>query len=326
MALRDIRDRRAMRSIVVVGGSLAGHRAVKALRDLGYEGALTLVGAEQHRPYDRYPLSKAFLTGDTDRQGLDLCGDAPEVVWRLGESVTRLDLDRRFITLAGGDRIPFDGLVVASGARARDDSAVQGVRGAFVVRTVDDAIDLRAALSGAPGRVVVVGGGLIGAEVAATAVAGGHDTTLIDSSDVPTSRTLGRAVAEYLLGLHRRAGVHFLPRTRARRLEAQAGAVTGVLLEDGRRLPADVVVMATGTTPNVEWMAGSGLSTVGGLGCGPTLHALGSDVVVGAGDVVRAPHPLLDGEPVRVEHWAAPLTTPTWPRPTCLRVRTPAFR
>lgn len=307
MALRDIRDRRAMRSIVVVGGSLAGHRAVKALRDLGYEGALTLVGAEQHRPYDRYPLSKKFLTGDTDRQELDLCGDAPEVVWRLGESVTRLDLDGRFVTLEGGDRIPFDGLVVASGARARDVSAVHGVRGAFVVRTVDDATDLRAALAGAIGRVVVVGGGLIGAEVAATAVAGGHDTTLLDSSDVPTSRTLGRAVAEYLLGLHRRAGVHVRTRTRARRLEAQAGAVTGVLLEGGTRLPADVVVMATGTTPNVEWMAGSGLSTVGGLGCGPTLHALASDVVVGAGDVVRAPHPLLDGEPVRVEHWASTL-------------------
>ena len=307
MALGDTRDRVAMRSVVVVGGSLAGHRAVKALRDRGFDGELTLVGAERHRPYDRYPLSKAFLTGDLERHGLDLCGDAPEVVWRLGESATRLDLDGRAVTLDGGARIPFDGLVVASGARPRDASAVEGVRGAFVVRTVEDASDLRTALDGAPCRVVVVGGGLIGSEVAAVAVAGGHDSTMLDSSDVPSSRTLGRAVAEYLLGLHRRAGVRVRPRTRARRLEVDAGAVTGVLLEDGTRLPADVVVMATGTTPNVEWMAGSGLGTAGGLSCGPTMHALGSHVVVGAGDVVRAPHPLLDGESLRVEHWASTL-------------------
>ena len=124
----------------------------------------------------------------------------------------------------------------------------------------------------------------------------GHDTTLLDSSDVPTSRSLGQAAAEYLLGLHRRRRRARPAETRARRLDVQAGAITGVLLEDGTRLPADVVVMATGTTPNVEWMAGSGLSTVGGLSCGPTLHAFGSDVVVGAGDVVRVPHPLLDGQ------------------------------
>ncbi len=307
MALHDIADRGAMRSIVVVGGSLAGHRAVKALRNQGYRGALTVVGAERHRPYDRYPLSKGYLTGCTDRQGLDIRGNAPEVVWRLGETVTQLELDGRFVTLDGGDRISFDGLVVASGARPRDVSSVDGVRGAFVFRTVEDATDLRAALAGTARRVVVVGGGLIGAEVAATAVEGGHDTTLLDSSEVPTSRSLGQAVAKHLLGLHRRAGVRVRPNTRARRLDVQAGAVTGVLLEDGTRLPADIVVMATGTTPNVEWMTGSGLNAVGGLGCGATLHALGSDVVVGAGDVVRAPHPLLDGLSVRVEHWASTL-------------------
>jgi NADPH-dependent 2,4-dienoyl-CoA reductase/sulfur reductase-like enzyme len=207
----------------------------------------------------------------------------------------------------GGDRIRFDGLVVASGARPRDASAVAGVHGALVVRTVEDATELKEALAGSARRVVVVGGGLIGAEVAAAAVAGGHETTLIDSSDVPSSRTLGHVVAEYLLGLHRGAGVLVRPNTRALRLDVQARVVTGVLLEDGSRLPADIVVMATGTTPNAEWMADSGLSTAGGLSCGPTLHALGSDVVVGAGDVVRVPHPLIDGQSLRVEHWASTL-------------------
>ena len=296
-----------MRRVVVVGGSLAGHRAAKTLRDLGYDGALTVVGAEPHRPYDRYPLSKAYLTGATDRQGLDLCGDDAEVVWRLGETVTALNMAGRFVTVSGGDRIGFDGLVVASGARPRDTAAVHGVHGAFVLRTVEDATGLRAALARGPRRVVVVGGGLIGAELAATAVAGGHHTTLLDSSDVPTSRTLGLAVAEYLLGLHLRAGVCVRPRTRARRLDVRDEAVTGVLLEDGTRLPADIVVMATGTTPNVEWLARSGLDISGGLACGPTLHALGSGIVVGAGDVVRAPHSLLGGKSLRVEHWASTL-------------------
>jgi NADPH-dependent 2,4-dienoyl-CoA reductase/sulfur reductase-like enzyme len=296
-----------MRSVVVVGGSLAGHRAAHALRERGYDGRLTVIGAEPHRPYDRYPLSKAFLTGAKDRHGLDLAGDPADVVWRLGETVTGLDLAGRFVTVDGGDRIPFDGLVVASGARPRDASAVTGVLGAFVFRTVEDATDLRAALSGGARRVVVVGGGLIGAELAATAVADGHDTTLLDSSDVPTRRALGLTVAEHLLGLHRQAGVEVRLRTRARGLDVRGGVVTGVLLVDGTRLAADIVVMATGTTPNVEWLADSRLGVSGGLGCGPTLHALGSDIVVGAGDVVRAPHPLLDGESARVEHWASTL-------------------
>ena len=294
-----------MRSVVVVGGSLAGHHAAQQLRNLGYDGLLTVIGAEPHQPYDRFPLSKAVLTGAVDRQGLDLVGDAAEVVWRVGQTATELDLAERYVIVDGRERLPFDGLVVASGARPRDVTAVEELRGAFVVRTVEDGFALKAALSAGPRRVVVVGGGLIGAEVAATAVAGGHDTTLVDSSEVPTSRTLGLTVAKHLLERHLTAGVRVLPRSRAHRLDVRSGAVSGLWLEDGTRLPAEIIVMATGTTPNVEWLQGSGLSTTGGLVCGPTLHALGSDVVVGAGDVVRAPHPLVDGESVRVEHWAS---------------------
>ena len=197
--------------------------------------------------------------------------------------------------------------MVASGARPRDVDLVERVRGAFVLRTVEDAEELRAVLESRARRVVVVGGGLIGAEVAATAAAGGHHTTMIDPSDLPTARAVGRPVAEHLQRLHRAAGVHVLRRTRVRELDVRSGAVTGVVLEDGRRLPADVVMMATGTTPNVEWLQGSGLDVSGGLRCGPTLHARGSDRVVGAGDVVHAPQELLGGESSRVEHWASTL-------------------
>ena len=296
-----------LRRIVVVGGSLGGHRAAQALRGLGYDGELTVVGSEPHRPYDRYPLSKAFLTGHTDREGLDLDDTPADVAWRVGETATGLDLDERRVVMDHRTTIQFDGLVVASGARPRDVASVAGVRGAFVLRTVDDAADLRGVLDAGLRRVVVIGGGLIGAEVAATAVAGGHDTTLVDPSDVPTRRAVGLPVARYLQGLHRAAGVHVRSQTRARALDVRAGAVTGVTLEDGSRLPADVVLMATGTTPNVEWLQGSGLAVTGGLWCGPTLHALGTDRVVGVGDVVRAPQPLLDDEPLRVEHWASTL-------------------
>jgi NADPH-dependent 2,4-dienoyl-CoA reductase/sulfur reductase-like enzyme len=296
-----------MRRIVIVGGSLAGHRAAQALRGYGYDGELTVVGAEPHLPYDRYPLSKAFLTGRTDRQGLDIDGTPPDTTWRVGETATGLDLGAREVVVGHRTRIPFDGLVVATGARPRDVATVSGADGAFVLRTVEDAHDLRAALGARACRVVVVGGGLIGAEVAATAVAGGHDTTLVDPADVPTQRAVGLPIAEHLLRLHRDAGVQLRLRTRTRGLDVHGGAVTGVLLDDGTRLPADVVVMATGTTPNAEWLRGSGLTISAGLACGPTMHALGSRRVVGAGDVVSTPHPLLDGESLRIEHWASTL-------------------
>jgi len=296
-----------MRRIVVVGGSLAGHRAARTLRMLGYDGELSVVGDETHRPYDRYPLSKGFLTGRTTRERLDLDGEPDDIVWRLGETATRLDLAGRQVVVDGRVTMPFDGLVVATGARPRDVRSVEGVHGAFVLRTVDDAVDLRAALEARPRRVAVVGGGLIGAEVAATAMELGHHTTLIDPSDVPTIRAVGRPVAEHLQGLHRAAGIRLRCRTRVRRFDVRAGAVTGVMMADGGRLPADVVVMATGTRPNVDWMQGSGLTIAGGLHCGPTLHALGTDRVVGAGDVISAPQPQLDGESRRVEHWASTL-------------------
>ncbi len=296
-----------MRKVVVVGGSLAGHGAAQALRAQGYDGELVVVGGEQHRPYDRYPLSKAYLSRTAERADLAI-EDAPlDVTWCLGRHATRLDLAGRRVALDDGTELGFDGLVVASGARPRDVALVTGVRGAFVMRTLEDAETFRSCLESGPRRVVVVGGGLIGAEVAAHAVQQGHHTTMVDPSDLPTARAVGRPVAEHLGRLHEVAGVRLRHRTRMRTLDVSGGSVTGVVLDDGSRLPADVVMMATGTTPNVEWLEGSGLHVAGGLECGPTLHARGSDCVVGAGDVVRAPQALLDGESPRVEHWASTL-------------------
>ena len=152
---------------------------------------------------------------------------------------------------------------------------------------------------------MVVGGGLIGAEVVSLASPAGHLTTLVDSSPVPTSRTLGLRVGEHLRSLHLANGVRLLSSTRVSALDVKAGRVRGVHLHTGQRLDADVVVLATGTRPNIEWLQGSGLELSNGLSCRATLHANGSDLVVGVGDVVYAPHPALDGESVRLEHWAS---------------------
>ncbi|HZX03886.1 FAD/NAD(P)-binding oxidoreductase [Kribbella sp.] len=300
-----------MKNIVVVGASLAGHHAARTLRHLGFDGTLTVIGAEPHHPYDRYPLSKAFLTGDTDRGGLDLDDPGADVSWRLGAEATGVDLSRRVVTVDERTEVSYDGLVVASGARPRDSDTVQGVERAFVLRTVDDADRLRRALTGRARRVVVVGGGLIGAEIASTAVGFGHDTTLVHSGTVPTSHSLGLPVAGHLLALHRKAGVRIIPRSRAARLEHSHGRVTGVLLADRTRVPADIAVMATGTKPNVGWLEAAGLDVRDGLACGPSLHALGNDRVVGAGDAVRAPHRLLGGELARTEHWASAIDQAT---------------
>ncbi|NUR31335.1 MAG: NAD(P)/FAD-dependent oxidoreductase [Catenulispora sp.] len=300
-----------MKTIVVVGASLAGHHAARTLRHLGFDGTLVVIGAEPHHPYDRYPLSKAFLIGDTDRSSLDLVDPGADVSWRLGAEATGVDLFRRVVALDDRTEVSFDGLVVASGARPRDSDTIEGVAGAFVLRTVEDADRLRRALTGRGGRVVVVGGGLIGAEIASTAVGFGHETTLVDSGDVPTSRSLGLPVAGHVLALHRRAGVRVIPRLRAARLDHSHGRVTGVLLADRTRIPADIVVMATGTKPNVGWLETASLDVRDGLACGPSLHALGNDRVVGAGDAVRAPHPLLRGELVRTEHWASAIDQAT---------------
>lgn len=289
---------------MVVGASLAGHHAAASLRHLGYGGELTVVGGEPHPPYDRFPLSKAFLTGETDRRGLDLSTEVAGVDWRLGRAAQRLDLDGRVVVLEGGEPIPFDGLVVASGARARHRGMVEDVGGAFVLRTVDDAVALRAALDVPERRVVVVGGGLIGAEIAATAVAAGHRTTLVHPGEIPMLHAVGHLVADHLRQLHRAAGVQLHAGARLRQLHTEHGVIQGVLLDDGSRLPAEVVVMATGTEPNVEWLRGSGLVIDGGLRCGPTLFAEGRDCVVGAGDVIRVSHPLAP-EAVRIEHWAS---------------------
>lgn len=290
-----------LRRIVVVGSSLAGMRAAESLRDEGFDGSLVVLGAEEHRPYDRPPLSKELLTGAAGVGDVALrVSDDLAAEWMLGDAAVQLDLRRRVVLTQSGHELEFDGLVVATGSVPRRlpvlDLARDGVR---ELRTLDDALALHAALAARP-RLVVVGSGFIGVELACAARTLGAEVDVV-SIDPPlaVAGTLFSGVCrDFLLDhdvrLHLGRTVVELP---------GSGPVEAVELDDGRRLEADLVVAAVGARPVTDWLEGSGLLLEDGIVCDASLAADGADGVVAAGDVARWPNPLFDGAPMRVEHW-----------------------
>ena len=301
-----------MDRIVVVGASLAGFRAAEALRAQGFDGALTLVGEEPHQPYDRPPLSKQVLTGDWDVDRIVLPPAAPTddgadpFDWRLGARAVGLDLGAREVELAGGDRLGYDGLVIATGCRPRTIGG-EGLAGVHVLRTLDDALALRADLERGPSRVAVIGAGFIGSEVAASCRARGLDVTVIEALPVPLERALGADMGALVGDLHRdhevdlRLGVGVDGFTSSEAGPDGAGRVTGVRLADGTTVEAEVVVVGIGVIPNTEWLDGSGLTLDNGVVCDAT--TLAAPGVVAAGDIARWPNARFGGEVMRVEHW-----------------------
>jgi len=290
-----------MRQLVIVGASLAGLRAAQAARTGGFDGDLIVVGEEVHRPYTRPPLSKELLAGEHDAQRVVLPSDAFDAQWRLGVPATKLDRARRRVILADGAEVPYDRLILATGSRARRWPGPGGeLEGVHVLRSLDDAIALRAALEHRP-RVVVVGAGFIGCEVAQTARKQGLDVTLIDIAPTPMV-PLGPQVGEWCAALHRDHGVDVRLRSGVAALHG-AGRIESIELTDGTRVGADLVVVGMGAQPNTEWLADSGLRLSRGLECDATLTAVGDPDVLGAGDIVSWPHPLAGGHPIRIEHW-----------------------
>ncbi|MFF9112500.1 NAD(P)/FAD-dependent oxidoreductase [Streptomyces sp. NPDC014805] len=292
-------------SITVVGASLAGLSTVRALRAEGYDGGIFVVGEERHLPYDRPPLSKDFLKGDIDADALAL-GDADEydslgVEWLLGERAVRLDPADRSLTLSGGRRLRTDGVVIATGASPRTLPGTDGLAGVHTLRTLDDARALRAELLDGLPRVVVIGAGFIGAEVASTAHRLGLHVTVVEALDVPLERQLGRAMGLVCASLHTDHGVRLLTGTGVAGLTGTE-RVTGVRLADGRELPADIVVVGVGVRPATDWLAGSGVPVDDGVVCDAGC-ATGIPGVVAVGDVARCPHPFT-GRHARIEHWS----------------------
>ncbi|HEX6417250.1 MAG TPA: FAD-dependent oxidoreductase [Acidimicrobiales bacterium] len=296
--------------IVVVGASLAGLRAAEELRQQGFTGTITVVGDEPHLPYDRPPLSKQVLAGEwpVERLALPVAApgglDALGLDWRLGTRAEALDLDARAVALAGGDRVPFDGLVVATGAAPRRLPGTGDLAGVHTLRTVDDCLALRSHLEAGARRVVVVGAGFIGSEVAATCRGLGCTVTLLEALPVPLGRALGDEMGAAMGDLHRRHGVDLRLGVGVAGFEGDA-RVERVRLADGTVVDADLVVVGIGVTPNTAWLEGSGLALDDGVVCDAT--TLAAPGVVAAGDVARWPSRRF-GELMRVEHWDNAIT------------------
>jgi 3-phenylpropionate/trans-cinnamate dioxygenase ferredoxin reductase subunit len=296
--------------IVVVGASLAGLSAAHSMRSAGYEGELVVLDASDELPVDRPPLSKQVLSGEWDlaraqqpmarhlgELGLDL---------RLSSAAAGFDADRREVRLADGSRIEAAGAVLATGAVPR---RLPGPArpGLHVLRSGADARGLRAGIEGRPSRVVVVGAGFIGAEVAATCRGLGLEVTMVEAGEAPLVRALPIEVGRFVAELHRRHGVDLRLGTGISEVVGGEGdRVRSVRLDDGTDLDCDLVVLGIGVAPSVSWLESSGIPVLeaskgGGVRCDASLRA--APGVVAAGDLAAWPNPAFDGELMRVEHW-----------------------
>ena len=290
-----------LRSVVVVGASLAGLKACEGLRHGGFDGSITLVGAETHLPYDRPPLSKEFLAGQLPLDRLTLTSPAKlgplDLELVLGERARAVDPSARTVVLESGRQLAFDGLVVATGAVPRTLGGGHAPAGVVTLRRLEDAERLRALLG--PGvRLVVVGGGFLGMEVAATARGLGAEVTVVEPQAAPLLRVLGPLIGGVIGEVHADHGVDV--RTGVGVADLVGGDhVEAVRLDDGSLVGADVVLVAVGVVPETAWLAGSGLELADGVVCAPTL--LAAPGVAAAGDIARWPPAPGEGT-VRLEH------------------------
>jgi NADPH-dependent 2,4-dienoyl-CoA reductase/sulfur reductase-like enzyme/ferredoxin len=299
--------------VVIVGASLAGLRAAEALRAEGFTGSLTIVGDEPEEPYDRPPLSKQVLTGmePADATALPRLRNV-DAEWRLGVAATGLDVAGKRVLLADGGFVGFDRVLIATGVRARSwpNPAEAALDGVFSVRVPADARRLRAALEAGPRRVLVIGAGFAGSEIASVCRELGIPVTVAEAGAAPLVGALGGVIGAIAGGIQREHGVDLRCGVRVSALDGDAnGRLRRAHLSDGTVLDVDVAVAALGGIRNVEWLEGSGLAAgVWGVACDTGCRAfdvngLVSDDVFVAGDVARAPHPLFAYQFLALEHW-----------------------
>ena len=286
-------------TIAIVGASLAGLRAAEALRAESFAGRIVMIGAETHFPYDRPPLSKQFLAG---KWGLDRVRlREPEKVeglgldLRLGLTAGALDVEGHRLDLDDGSAVDFDGLVIATGAHPRRLPGTGGLAAVHVLRTLEDSIALANATAEPGTRLVIIGAGFIGSEVAATCSGRGAHVTVIEALPVPMERALGKQMGSACAALHGDHGVEL--RTGIGVAHVRNDEVE---LDDGTLVPADVILEAIGVAPTTEWLDSSGLEIRDGVVADATLH-VAEDIVV-AGDLARWYSESLGGE-LRIEHW-----------------------
>jgi 3-phenylpropionate/trans-cinnamate dioxygenase ferredoxin reductase subunit len=296
---------------VIVGGSLAGAKAAEALREQGFDGPVVVIGEESERPYERPPLSKDYLLGKAERATIYV--HPPEwyaehdVDLRLGVTVTSIDRASHQVSLADGSTAGYAKLLLATGSSPRR-LPVPGadLDGVLYLRSVGDSDRIKAAIQDAS-RVAVIGAGWIGLETAAAARAAGAEVTVLEMMELPLQRVLGRQVARVFAGLHADNGVDLRGGVQVSEITG-SGRADGVRLADGKHVPADVVIVGVGITPNTQLASAAGLEVDNGIWVNAQLRSSDQDIFA-AGDVANAFHPLL-GKHIRVEHWANALNQP----------------
>ena len=293
-------------SFVIVGASLAGGTAAQTLREEGFTGRITLIGDESHRPYERPPLSKGYLLGDTDREKVFVHQENwyadNDIDLRLGTAATRVHCDARRVTLADKSLVTYDALLLTTGSTPRTlrlpGADLDGVR---YLRGLEDSELLKTDFARGP-RVVIIGAGWIGLETASAARAAGLDVTVLEQAELPLLRVLGHDVAQVFADLHLDHEVDLRCGVQVAAVTGADGRVTGVKLGDGTCLDADLVLVGVGITPNAYLAEDAGLEMDNGILVNEQLQT-SDPAIYAAGDVANAYHPWL-GRHLRVEHWA----------------------
>jgi 3-phenylpropionate/trans-cinnamate dioxygenase ferredoxin reductase subunit len=294
------------KTFVIVGASLAGAKAAAELRERGFDGRVILLGAESERPYERPPLSKDYLQGKSERQKAYVHDEEfygqHEIELRLGTVAEAIDPQALTVTLAGGEQLPYDGLLLTIGAEPRRISVPGAdLEGIYYLRTLADSDALRERLAAGSGRVAVVGAGWIGSEFAASARGAGLEVTVIDPLAVPNERIFGAEIGGFYRDVHLSHGVEMVLSDGVEALEGES-TVSAVRTSKGRRVECDFAVIGVGVTPRVALAEAAGLTVENGIQVDAACRASAPNVFA-AGDVANAWHPFYERH-IRVEHWA----------------------